>query len=278
MASDDQFGQKSFYREWFRRSFHAALRVAGVDRRSDIMRTVLLWAIACLVLFFIPWSHVPIIGVQVEDLSHEMRLAISAVLAVVVIFIISFVYQIFAQPFKMQNELWQRLTATESLLSEIANVERDKEALSELHKKGVELYQSFVSPDDPNARDRWVSDMEKWVESVRGYIKDRWSVSTLHEFNDPAGRGGFSFPRSDNGLNVVTNKGGYKIADHITGRYSGYLYALDHIIRSNSGDHFGQRRLFNARISGDLSPLAGAARYSASTPSTGGSPDAPKSH
>ncbi len=211
------------------------------------MRTVLAWSIACLILFFIPWSHVPIIGVQVEDLSHEMRLAISAVSAVVVIFIVSFFYQIFAQPFKMQNEMWQRLITTESLLSEIANVERDKETLSELHKEGVELYNSFVSPDDPTARDRWVSDMDKLIESVRDYIKDRWSVSTLHEFNEPAGRGGFRYPRSDDGLTGAKNSHG----GSLTALYSGYLYSLDHIIRFNSGEHFGQRRLFNARISSE---------------------------
>lgn len=47
------------------------------------MSRVTLWAITCLVLYVIPWKFVPIIGVETEDLSHEVRLGLSAVSAII---------------------------------------------------------------------------------------------------------------------------------------------------------------------------------------------------
>jgi hypothetical protein len=145
------------------------------------MRNVLLWAFACLVLFFIPWKHIPIIGIEAEDLSHEVRLGLSAVSAVIVVFALSFLYQLIRQRRMMYSALMRRTVRAEHTLSEIANVERDKEALSALHKEGVDLYHSFVNPDDPVAQSKWIANMEKWVENVRDHIRGRWSVSTLHD-------------------------------------------------------------------------------------------------
>jgi hypothetical protein len=266
MLSADNFSPTKFYREWIGRSLSASLVLTGVDNKREIMRNLLLWAIASLILFFIPWNYIPVIGVAAEDLSHEVRLGLSFVLAIIAVFVVSLAYQLLIQPAKMQNELWQRVGKTEAILSEIENVERDKVILSDLHRSGVGLYQSYVTPDDPDAPARWVSDMEAWLERVRDHIKDRWSISTLHEFNDPSRRGGFSYKRRDDGLkNAKTQHGG-----DATALYSGHIESLDHIIRFNGGDHFGQRRLFAARMKEDLLN-SGAA----SSPSTGGLPDAP---
>ncbi len=139
----------------------------------------------------------------------------------------------------MHEELTQRIVRTETVLSEINNVERDKAILSELHREGVALYHSFVSSEDPNAPSKWISDMDGWLEKVRGHICDRWSISTLHEFNDPSRGGGWSYKRRDDVLNGIKNAHG----GEVTALYSGYIQSLDHIIRFNSGDHFGQRRL-----------------------------------
>jgi hypothetical protein len=228
-----------FYREWSGRSFRAALVITGIDRGRDIMRNVLLWAFACLVLFFIPWKDVPVIGVKTEDLSHEVRLGLSAVSAIIVVFALSFLYQLIKQPSVMYEELRRRTVKAENILSEIENVERDKQILSDLHREGVTLYHSFVNQEDPGAPNKWISDMDMWLEKVRNHIRDRWSISTLHEFNDPSRLGGFSYKRRDAGLNDIKNTHG----GDVMALYSGYIKSVDDIIRFNSGDHFGQRRL-----------------------------------
>lgn len=245
----------NFYREWMERAFRASLVVAGVNRGPDIMRSILIWAIACLVLFVIPWNHVPIIGVKAEDLSHEVRLGLSAVAAVIVVFSISIIYQLIKQPRVMYDEVVRRAVKAECMLSEIDNVERDKETLSSLHKEGVELYHSFVSPDDPLAPIKWTTDMDGWRERVRDSIRDRWSVSTLHEFNDPSRSGGFSYQRRDRGRTQINDAGGR----NLTALYSGYIHSLDHIIRFNGGDHFGQRRLLEASLRDELEKVNSAA-------------------
>jgi hypothetical protein len=232
----------NFYREWLRRSFDAALVIAGVDQRRDIMRTILLWAVACLALFFIPWHYIPIIGIQTEDLPHEMRLALSAIAAVILVFVLSFLYQLVRQPSIMCRELWQNGIEMERIVAEIANTERDKTVLSELHASGLVLYRSFVNQDDPDGIDRWKSDMDKWVEEVRAHISDRSGISTLHEFNDLSKKGGLSISRSKDGLGRDDH--GF----NITALYSGYLASVDHIIRYNGRDHFGERRLFDAKM------------------------------
>jgi hypothetical protein len=165
-----------------------------------------------------------------------VRLGISLVLAIIVVFLISFLYQVLTQPYRMHSELWQRAIKNERLLAEIENVERDKVILSELYKTGTELYHSYVSREDPDAPKKWVADMNKWLDRVRHHIKDRWSVSTLHEFNDPSGKGGWSYKRRDDGLKDIKSEHG----GDVTVLYTGYIDSLDRIIRFNSGDHFGQ--------------------------------------
>jgi hypothetical protein len=118
MPPAERLGPDNFCREWIRRSFDAALVVAGVDQRRDIMRTVLIWAVACLALFMIPWHYIPIIGVQTEDLPHEMRLALSAIAAVILVFVLSFLYQLIRQPSIMFGELWKKVTGMERILTE----------------------------------------------------------------------------------------------------------------------------------------------------------------
>ena len=182
-----------------------------------------------------------------RPLSHEVRLGLSAVFAIILAFSIGFLYQLIKQPRVMYDEVVSRLVTAETMLSEIDKVERDKVLLSELHREGLALYNSFVNPADPSAPSKWIADMDRWLEKVRDHIRDRWSISTLHEFNDPSGRGGVSYKRGDAGLDGVKNKHG----GELMALYSGYIYSLDQIIRFNSGDHFGQRRLDGAAFRRD---------------------------
>ena len=193
-----------------------------------------------MALYVIPWQHIPVISIATEDLSHEMRLALSAIAGIIVVFVCSFVYHIAATPKEMYFELSKRLDRSEAELSEIHNVERDRAILSDLHKKGVALYGSFVSKEDPDAANRWKRDLDNWLNEVRDHLKENWSVTTIHEFNDPSRKGGFSYQRQKDGLEGQTDAHGFSI----TALYSGYIASLDHIIRYNSGDHFGQRPLF----------------------------------
>ncbi len=237
MTSDDEFHPRNFYGEWLRRSFRAALAAAGVGRPSNVMRNLLVWAIAVLALYFFPWSHVPLIGVAVEDSSHELRLGLCSVIAIIVVFVLVVIYQLLTQPSKMHNEAWQRIGELKCVLEEIDNVERDKVVLSQLHADGLANYRSFVKPDDPDAPSRWTIEMEKWVDSVRNHIKDRWSIATLHEFNDTSSNGGWSFGRGDDGLKDVRNQHGFEL----TAKYSGYIASVDKIIRFHGSDHLGRK-------------------------------------
>jgi hypothetical protein len=189
-ARMDRTNPANFYRKWLVRALRAALVVTGVDWRRDIMGRLLLWAVSCLILYVIPWRYVPIISVETEDISHEMRLGLSAVSAIVVVFVISFLYQLIKQPRVMYDELIRRIVTAEATLSEIENVERDKKVLSDLHREGMVLYRSFVNPADPLSPNKWIADIDLWLSKVRDNIRDRWSVSTLHEFDDPSRLGG----------------------------------------------------------------------------------------
>jgi hypothetical protein len=243
----DRTNPANFYQEWLVRAFRAALVVAGVDWKRDMMSRILLWAIACLILYFVLWKYFLLVSVEAEDVSHEVRFGLSAVFAILVAFLIGFVYQLLKQPRVMYDEVTRRLAKAEGMLSEIDNVERDKVVLSQLHKEGLGLYHSFVSPDDPDAASKWIVNMDGWLENVRNHLRERWSVSTLHEFNDPSGRGGFSYKRRDDRLNGIKNEHG----GALTALYSGYIYSLDQIIRFNGGDHFGQRRLLEDSLRGE---------------------------
>ena len=96
-----------------------------------------------------------------------------------------------------------------------------------------------MSSEDPE-RTEQMDFGHGWLDrkGQRGYLR-KMVDSTLHEFNDPSRGGGWSYKRRDAVLNGIKNAHG----GEVTALYSGYIQSLDRIIRFNSGEHFGQRRL-----------------------------------
>ena len=227
---------RNFYVEWLRRAFGEAFSSVGFEGGADIVRGVVLWAVAVLALYYIDWRDWPLIGTINAEPAHEVRFGLCAVIAIVLVFSLFFVWHLIVQPVRIYRQAWNKIDEDERLIAAIGDSEVDRRFLSEAHKDGFRLYRAPVDCGDPQNIERWRTDMDAWVAKFRAHLIARWSVSALHEFDDLGARGGWTYLRHDkDGLENVKDEHGFSVLC----KYSAYLHTVDHIIRHGAYAHLG---------------------------------------
>jgi hypothetical protein len=227
---------RNFYLEWLSRAFRGALVGVGFEGGVDIIRGIVLWAIAVLTLYFVDWSGWPLISTINAEPEHEVRFGLCAAAAIVIVFGASFIWHLIVQPIRIHRENWKKIEDNEELIGAIGDTEADRRFLSEAYAEGFRLYRAPVDCSDPKNIDLWKENMDAWVERIRAHLVDRWSVSALHDFDDLGSMGGFTFRRGENDeLEKVTADHGFSILC----KYSAYLQSADDIIRHGEYKHLG---------------------------------------
>jgi hypothetical protein len=230
----------NFFVVWVSRAFQGALTFIGYKKPADIIRSVVIWAATVLVLYAAAWSNWPI-EVVYSGGGEKIGPGICAVAAIVLIFIVSFAWNLIAQPNRIYNEALDQIEDAERVISGVGDSEADRLFRSEMHKTGFQLYRAELDPHDPASVGRWKAEMDAWVSKVRAHLKERWSVSALHDF-ESGSVGGFQYPRNAGDTPVgepetehVKDKNGFSIFC----RYSAYLKSVDDIILHGSYRHLG---------------------------------------
>ena len=95
---------KSYYRLVVAEAFEQTVRFIGVGSTREAARTAVIWAFTVLLLFFVSGYNLPLIGPDVTAVSAELRLAISAIFAILALFPIVFVVMIFLSPRKIYQQ------------------------------------------------------------------------------------------------------------------------------------------------------------------------------
>lgn len=227
---------RNFYKEWLIRAFREAFAGVGFEGGAEIMRGIILWAIAVLALYVIDWSGWPIIGTIDAEPAHEVRFGLCAVVAIVIVFVGFLLWHLIVQPVRIHRESWEKIEENERLIAAIGDSEVDRKFLSEAHAEGFRLYRAEVDCDDPIGVAQWKSNMDVWVEKIKSHLVTRWSISAQHDFNDLGSMGGFTYQRAHSDrLENVTDDHGFSILC----TYSAYLKSVDHIIRFGAYRHLG---------------------------------------
>ncbi len=227
---------RNFYIEWLTRALREAFLGVGFEGGADVMRGIFLWAVAVLALYLIDWRGWPIIGTIDAEPAHEVRFGLCAVIAVILVFAIFFVWHLIVQPVQIYREAWNRIEEDEKLIAAIGDSEVDRKFLSEAYAEGFRLYRAEVDCDDPKSIEQWKASMDAWAEKIKSHLGERWSISALHDFNDLGSMGGFTYGRGANDkLESVRAEHGFSILC----KYSAYLQSVDKIIRFGSYRHLG---------------------------------------
>lgn len=227
---------RNFYLEWLRRALREAFMGVGFEGGADVMRGIVLWAIAVVALYFIDWRGWPIIGTIDAEPAHEVRFGLCAVIAIIIVFCGFFVWHLIVQPVRIHKEAWTKINEDEKLIAAIGDTEADRKFLSDAYAEGFRLYRATVNADDPASVEEWKKAMDRWVEKIKSHLAERWSVSAMHEFNDLGSAGGMSYRRGkDDRLEGIYDEHGFSILC----KYSAYLQSVDDIIRRDEYAHLG---------------------------------------
>lgn len=227
---------RNFYVEWLRRAFREAFLSVGFEGGADIMRGIVLWAVAVLALYMIDWSGWPIIGTIDAEPAHEVRFGLCAVVAIILVFCGFLVWHLIVQPVRIHKEAWEKIGEDERLIAAIGDSEVDRVFLSKAHAEGFQLYRAEVNCDDPSSIEHWKNNMDAWVEKIKSHLAERWSISAQHDFNDLGSIGGFTYRRGEGDkLEGIKDDHGFSILC----KYSAYLKSVDQIIRFGAYRHLG---------------------------------------
>jgi hypothetical protein len=227
---------RNFYKEWLIRAFQEAFAGVGFEGGAEIVRGVILWAIAVLALYLIDWSGWPIIGPIDAEPAHEVRFGLCVVIAIVVVFGGFLPWHLIIQPVRIHKESWETIDKSERLIAAIGDSEVDRKFLSDAHAEGFRLYRAEVNCDDPSSIAQWKNTMDTWVDKIKSHLAERWSISALHDFNDLGSMGGFTYRRVERDrLESVKDEHGFSILCS----YSAYLKSVDQIIRFGAYRHLG---------------------------------------
>jgi len=116
----------NFYRIWFTRAFREAFSALGLENRGEMVRGLVLWAIAVIALYRIPWRGWPISGTIDAEPAHEVRFGLCVVIAIVIAFFLSLCWQIVVQPIRIHKEACGVVDDLETLLVGIGDAEADR--------------------------------------------------------------------------------------------------------------------------------------------------------
>jgi hypothetical protein len=225
---------RNFYFEWISRALREAFLGIGFERGAEIMRGLILWAISVLVLYSTDWRGWPIVGTDNPDPGDVVRLGLCAVTAIIIVFGIFFLWHLIVQPVRIYREAWGKIEEGEKLIGAIGDSEADRRFLSEAYAEGIRLYVAKV--DNADGVDIWKSNMDKWVKKIEDHLRERWSISAIHEFKNMNAAGGWSTRRGhDDKLESAVDENGFPI----TARYTAYLQSVDDIIRHGEYAHLG---------------------------------------
>ena len=232
----------NFYVVWATRAFREAVASTGFKDRGEITRGLVLWALAVLVLYAVNWRGWPIVGASDPGGGEQIRLGLCAVAAILVVFVGSFVWQLIVQPAKIYKETLDLIDDAERIICAVGDSEADRLFLSEAHKEGFRLYRAEFDPNDPSSVALWKTDMDAWVAKIRAHLKERWSISALHDFEVLSSMGGTQYRRKDTdsflgGDETPLLKNQYGFSIFCT--YSAYLKNIDDIIRHGEYRHLG---------------------------------------
>ena len=235
---------REYYRAWLRRAVVGALRAVGFKGQVEAVRTVVLWALSVLFLYGVNWHHVPVIGAEDPGASSEVRLGLSALAGIVLVFVLTFLWQLVTQPAAIDQEKGveeaRRLAEARAEIERHAEDAKQREAalrehagrlqgaidalfdaeetlqrLSELHREGRALYKQEADPET------WDHRMAAWSAGVEQIIRENFSIAALHEYRSHG-----------SGAEIMTTWSWPAGTDHwLKARYTAKLSALDDIVR-----------------------------------------------
>jgi hypothetical protein len=226
---------RNFYIDWLSRSVREAFRSVGFESRTEMIRGVVLWALAVLLLWTVNWQHLPIIGTADPDVSGEVRLGLSAVLAIMVVFLGSLIWQLAIQPVRMYREAHDRANEAQRRLADIVADEADRLFLSAAYQEGFEIYRADFDPKDAEQFSSWLKRVEEWRRKVRTHIEQRWSIAALHDFDDPSSFSGWHYRRDGSDEIEAKDRA-------ILTKFSSHLKNLDQLVRYGQRKHLGGLR------------------------------------
>lgn len=227
---------RTYYTKLVRQALANAFAI-GLRSRTEVFRAIVLWSITVLLLYFIGWSRVPIVGTDNPDPASEVRLGLSALGAIVAIFLLSFLWQLIVTPVRWDREMRSRISEIEEALEADADDEVELLRMSEIRKEGLRLYDNITDPTDDEQYHTWRADLERWAEGVKARLREKWSIAALHDFDDAGMAGGWT--RRMNNRDVQSLIEGRN--EHVLARYTSYFKSLDLLIRSGNSKVLGLR-------------------------------------
>lgn len=196
---------KDYFREWLHRAVVGALQAVGFEGRTEAVRTVVLWVLSVLVLYSVDWRRVPFVGADDPGASSEVRLGLSALVGILVVFALTFLWQLIVKPAEMADErrhdadravqsgrealdrqseearrreekLKARIAELKDDIAAMLDAEQLLQRLSTLQRDGRALYDREADPAV------WSQRMNDWNSEVESIIRANFSISDVHRF------------------------------------------------------------------------------------------------
>ncbi|WP_159392746.1 hypothetical protein [Methylobacterium sp. C1] len=238
---------KSYYVKLFRRAFAEAFAAIGLTKSTEAFRSLVLWSGTVLLLYSIGWSRIPFIGTENPDASSEVRLGLSAVGAIVLIFVVTLIWRLLSLPPRLDAELRAEVAAYKAEMETDADVERELLTLSQMRREGLDLYDNIKDASDEEEFHAWRAALDAWVQRVKDRLDERWSVAARHEFDDAGRSGGWTRRMKNEAAQAAIEQRN----TWLLSRYTSYFASLDDLVRRGYSLFIGPASVRMARAEED---------------------------
>ena len=232
-----------YYLKLFRRALAEAFAAIGLTKPTEAFRSLVVWSFTVLALYNIGWSRIPIVGTENPDASSEVRLGLSAVSAIVLIFTATLVWRLIVLPPRFDAELKRELEEHRAEIDTDADVEIELMTLSKMRLEGLDLYEAIKDPTDDEQYHAWRTALDAWAQRVRSRLEAQWSVAAIHEFDDAGRSGGWTRMLNDQEVHDKLEAKSRGLMSRYTSRFA----AVDHLVRSGHFLFIGEAVVKSAR-------------------------------
>lgn len=232
-----------YYLKLFRRALTEAFAAIGLTKPTEAFRSLVVWSFTVLLLYNIGWARIPIIGTENPDASSEVRLGLSAVSAIVLIFTVTFVWRLIVLPPRLDAELKREVAEHKAEIETDADIEIELMTLSKMRLEGLDLYENIKDPEDDEQYLAWRTALDAWAQRIRDRLEAQWSVAAIHEFDDAGRSGGWTRMLNDHDVHEKLEARSRGLMSRYTSRFK----AVDHLVRSGHFLFVGEAVMKSAR-------------------------------